>query len=195
MFSIPSLIALLESSKYVLIATGTFVEGSTVMMATGLLWGLGTVSFWPAYGALVLGDILSDIMWYFVGYHGARPFFARWGHWFGVTPPIIDKIERRFGVYHTKVLIMSKLSMGFGMFAIPILATAGMLRVPFTRFVAINLLGSFVWVFSVMLVGYWFGNVLDLIPQQFQLALAIASPLLFFIILKRGAKMLEKVDW
>jgi len=190
-----SFIAFLETSKYVLIFIGCYLEGSTVMMTTGLLWGLGTVEFWPAYGALILGDILSDIMWYFIGYYGARRFFGRWGHWFGVTPTIIDKVERRFGIYHTKVLIASKLSMGFGMFAVPILATAGMLRVPFARYVTINLFGSMVWVFSVMLVGYWFGNVLDYIPKNFQLALAIASVLFFFYILKKGAKMLEKVDW
>lgn len=192
---LPALIAFLESSKYFLIFTGTYIEGSTVMMATGLLWHLGTVEFWPAYIALVLGDILSDIMWYFVGYFGARRFFARFGHWFGVTPDIIAKVERRFGIYHTKVLLMSKLSMGFGMFAIPILATAGMLRIPFARYVAINLFGSTIWVCSVMLVGYWFGNVLDYIPPDFQIALAIASPLLFFYLLKVGAKKLETLDW
>ena len=192
---IPSLIAFLESSKYFLIFAGTYIEGTTVMMATGMLWHLGTADFWPAYGALILGDILSDIMWYFVGYHGARWFFDRWGHWFGITPPIIAKVGRRFGIYHTKVLLMSKLSMGFGMFAIPILTVAGMLRVPFSRYVAINLFGSTIWVLFVMLVGYYFGNLLDFIPRDFQIALAIASPMLFFYILRIGARKLEKVDW
>jgi membrane protein DedA with SNARE-associated domain len=103
------LLAFLESSKYALIFIGCYVEGSTVMMTTGLLWRTGIVAFWPAYLTLIVADVLSDIMWYFVGRYGARPFFNRWGHWFGATPDIVAKVERRFARYHTKILAISKL--------------------------------------------------------------------------------------
>lgn len=194
MDSLSSLLAFLEQSKYVLIFIGSFVEGSAVMMTGGLLWHIGTVAFWPAYVALLLGDILADIMWYFVGRHAARSFFHRWGHFINVTPTIIEKVERRFHHYHTKILIISKLTMGFGL-AVPILVVAGMMRVPFSSYLTINLVGGIVWILFLMGVGYYFGNVLAYIPHDFQIALAIAAPFVFILALRSVTRKLEKVDW
>ncbi len=188
------LFALLDSSKYALIFIGCYVEGSTVMMTTGLLWRVGTMSFWPAYLTLVVADVLSDIMWYFVGRYGAGPFVNRWGHWFGATPEVVAKVKQRFHHYHTNILIISKLTMGFG-FAVPVLAVAGMLQVPLKRFVLINTLGSFVWVLANMAVGYYFGNFVVDIPREFQIALLIALPILFFIAIKLLSNKLQTVDW
>ena len=187
-------VAFLESSKYTLIFLGSFLEGSAVMMTTGLLWHIGTVTFWPAYGALLAGDFLADIMWYLVGRFGARSFFVRWGHFINVTPEIIEKVEKRFHHHHTKILIISKLTMGFGL-AVPILTVAGMLRVPFIRYLTINVLGGIVWVLFLMGIGYYFGDVLQYIPKDFQIAMAIAVPFLFFFALRALSKKLATVDW
>ncbi|HUY62647.1 MAG TPA: DedA family protein [Candidatus Paceibacterota bacterium] len=192
--TIPAFIAFLESSKYVLIFIGSYIEGSGVMMATGLLWHLGVVSFWPAYVALLTGDVLSDIMWYGLGRYGARPFFARWGHLINATPEIIAKIERKFHQYHTRILVISKLTMGFGL-AAPILTVAGMLHVPFGRYVVINFLGGLVWILFLMTIGYYFGNVLQYIPKDLQVAMAVAMPVLFLLALRAINNKLAKLDW
>lgn len=189
-----TVIVFLEQSRYVLIFIGCFLEGSTVMMATGLLWRLDTVAFWPAYLTLIVADILSDIMWYLVGRYGARSFFTRWGHYINVTPEIIAKVERKFNQYHTKILIISKLTMGFGL-AVPIQVVAGMLRVPFTRYLTINGLGSIVWVFALMGIGYYFGNVLEYVPGNLQLILGIAVVVAFLFGLRNVTKRLATVDW
>jgi ribonuclease BN (tRNA processing enzyme) len=117
----------------VLIFTGAYIEGSVVMMATGSLLHGGIVSFWPAYGALLLGDILSDTMWYCIGRWGGRPFLDRWGRLFNATPEVISKVERRFHEYHTSILIVSKLTMGFG-FAVATLMTAGLMVESISRY-------------------------------------------------------------
>src|SRR5581483_11964981 len=148
MYSVPYLDAIvqfLEVTKYPLFFIGSYIEGTVVMLTGGVLLHLGQVQFWPLYVALMLGDILSDIMWYFLGYFGARRFFLRWGFIINATPAIIGKLERRFHKYHLWILVISKLTMGFGL-AAAILATAGMLRVSFTRYLMINVIGSFVWV-------------------------------------------------
>lgn len=191
---IPALLAFLQSSKYVLIFLGSFFEGSAVMMTTGLLWHLGAVAFWPGYLALMLGDFLSDIMWYLVGHFAARSFFTRWGRFINVTPESIEKIERRFHRYHTKILVVSKLTMGFG-FAVPVLVVAGMLRVPFLRYITINVLGGIVWILFLMGVGYYFGNVLQYIPKDSQIALAVAAPFVFLFALRAVSRKLATVDW
>ncbi|MFA5744797.1 MAG: VTT domain-containing protein [Candidatus Paceibacterota bacterium] len=189
-----ALLALLEQSKYFLIAIGSFFEGSAMMMTAGLLWHLNVVTFWPAYSALLIGDILSDTIWYIVGRFFARSFLTQWGHFINVTPQIIEKIEKRFYHYHTKILTVSKLTMGFG-FAIPILITAGMLRVPFARYITITVLGGIVWIFLLMNIGYYFGNVFYYIPKDFRIALAIVMPVLFFLVIRAASKKLTTVEW
>ena len=144
--------------------------------------------------ALVLGDILADIMWYAIGYFGARKFVDRWGHHLNMTPDVLAKIERRFNTYHTWILIISKLTMGFG-FAVATLMTAGMMRVPLFRYIVINLLGGFVWVYALMCVGYYFGNVLASVPPQYQLAIGVSGFILVFFGLKYVSKRLASAEW
>lgn len=190
----PHLVAAIEVSKYFLLFAGSYIEGTVVMLTGGILWRLGDVAFWPAYMALLLGDFLADLMWYFIGKYAARPFIARWGHLVEMTPEIMEKVERRFHRHHTWILVVSKLSMGFGL-AVATLTTAGMLRIPLARYIAINLSGGIVWVFFVMVVGYYFGNVLDLIPEQFQITFIIAILIAAFFALRYISKRLASADW
>jgi membrane protein DedA with SNARE-associated domain len=189
-----SIIVFLEASKYPLIFLGCYIEGTVVMMGAGLLWHEGVVNFWPAYIALVMGDFLSDLMWYFIGYYAARKTIDKWGPRFGLTPENMAKVERRFHKYHTQILYISKLSMGFGL-AVATLTTAGMLRVPLTRYIAINLSGGLVWVFAMMVVGYYFGNVLAYIPEQFQLGVGLFALVLAFFGLRWVSKKIATSDW
>src|SRR3989344_8171937 len=108
------ILVFLESSKYIFIFLGSFTEGAFVMMTGGVLWHAGQTEFWPTYAALFAGDILSDIMWYFVGFFGARRLINRWGKTLRLTPAIVEKIERRFHRYRLSILIISKVTNGYG---------------------------------------------------------------------------------
>ncbi len=188
------LLSFLVAAKYPLIFFGCYIEGTVVMLTTGLLWHSGVVAFWPAYAALLLGDFLSDLMWYAIGYFGARKFMNRWGHYIGATPEVVKKIEDRFHAFHTSILIVSKLSMGFG-FAVATLTTAGMMRIPLSRYITINLLGGIVWVFAAMLVGYYFGNVLEYIPQNLQVGIGVAGIVAAIFGLRYASKQIAQTNW
>lgn len=188
------LVAFLEATKYPLFFLGAYLEGTVVMLSGGVLLRLGQVDFWQLYGALILGDVLSDIMWYWVGYLGARRFILKWGYIVNATPEVIAKLERRFHKYHLSILIFSKLTMGFGL-AVPILTTAGMLRVSFTRYCTINIIGSFVWVAFIIYVGYTFGNVLQLIPERYQIGSFFVLIAAFFFGLRYMNSKLADMDW
>ncbi len=184
------------SSKYLLLFAGCYLEGTLVMMAGGVLWHLGQVEFWPMYLALLLGDFLSDIMWYLIGYFGARPVVAKWGHLFGMTPPVMEKVERRFNTHHDWILAISKLTMGFG-FAIATLVTAGMLRVSFFRYVLINGVLGIAWVFAMVMVGYYFGNLIELfpIPRIYKIGGAAVFLIIAATLMALINRRLAKSDW
>ncbi len=188
------LLMFLEASKYPLLFIGCYVEGTVVMMGTGILWQQGFVDFWPAFITLFLADFLSDLMWYFIGYHGARRSMNKWGHHVGLTTENIRRVEQRFHDHHTWILLVSKLTMGFGL-AVVTLTTAGMLRIPLYRYALINGLGALVWVSGMMLVGYYFGNVLAHVPREFQIGFALAVLALAFYGLQQLSKKLASSDW
>jgi membrane protein DedA with SNARE-associated domain len=171
--------AFLELSKYFLLGAGAFFEGSGAMMAGGYLLKIGLVSFWPLYITLIVADVASDVLWYVIGYYGARKFIENFGHYFTVTPEIIAKLEKKFKRNDTKILVISKLTMGLGL-AVATLMTAGMLRISFRKYLVINTLGSIVWVLFLVGIGHAVGNVLSGIPAIYQLVFALIA---FMVIL------------
>ncbi|MCX6754222.1 MAG: hypothetical protein NTU81_00090, partial [Candidatus Nomurabacteria bacterium] len=90
----------LESSKYILLFIGTIFEGPVIMMVSGFLYRLGQFDLLPMYIALVSGDFTADILWYCVGRFGTRNVLFKYGHFMGITPEILEKVENRFKHYH-----------------------------------------------------------------------------------------------
>ncbi len=159
------------------------------MVASGFLYKLGGFEFLPMYVALVSGDFAADIGWYFVGRYGGRPLILRWGHVFGITNEAILKIQERFHKYNEKILIISKLTMGFG-FALVTLLVAGMLHVPFKNYVILNLIGGFIWTGLLITVGYFFGNIYASITGPEKIIFALVSLVGVVVVLKLANKYL-----
>jgi membrane protein DedA with SNARE-associated domain len=73
--------------------------------------------------------------------------------------------------------------------------TAGLLKVPFSRYFTINLVGGFVWIFALMMIGYYFGNLLELVPRNLQIAAAIGGVIAAVLALRYAGKRLATMDW
>jgi len=181
----------LESSKYILIFIGTIFEGPVVMMGSGFLFGLGQFSFWPMYLALVFGDFVADIGWYCLGRFGTRTIIYKYGHFIGLTPTTVERVENQFIKYHQKILIISKLTMGLG-FAAVVLVVAGIFKVPFKNYVILNLVGGFIWTGLLVAVGYFLGNILATVPIEMKIFLGLIILTIVFFGLKYLNKYLKK---
>lgn len=137
-------------------------------MGAGVLLHAGEFAFWPLYFTLLLGDFVGDIMWYFVGRNAAEPFLRRFGHIFGVTKNVFEKTENLFRRHDAKILFVSKITMGFG-FALAVLMAAGAMRVPFRKYVILNLLGGFVWTGLLVALGFFFGGLYGIVSDSFKI--------------------------
>lgn len=156
--NVPVLLAWLSGYKYIVFFLLSLVQGPVVMPVAGFLLRLGEVHFWPIYITLMLADLTGDTIWYLVGYHYARPFAKKYGRFFGITERLLNKNEQLFTKHHSKILFFSKISMGLG-FALVVLITAGMMRVPFKKYLILNALGQLIWTAALLAVGYFFGNL------------------------------------
>lgn len=142
---------------YPLIVLIGLAEGPFISMICGVILSLGFLELVPVYISLMLGDLLGDVVWYEFGSRWGHRFVARFGKYFGVDEVMITKIKEIFTRYHNSVLLLSKISNGFG-FAIPVLFTAGLSKIPFGRYLTINIIGQLIWSAVLLSVGYFFGN-------------------------------------
>jgi membrane protein DedA with SNARE-associated domain len=187
------MVAFLQSSKYFLLFAAALFEGPVASLTSGLLLRFGMVDFVPIYLVLVAGDLTADIGWYCLGRYGTRALLIRRGAIFNITPDSLATIERRFNRYHKKILFISKLTMGMG-FAIVTLTVAGMSRVPFKNFVALNLGGGLIWTLFLLTVGYYFGNVFALFSDTQKIVLLAAVAAAFALSLRLANRYLMTKD-
>lgn len=143
---------------YAFIIFVSFIEGPILALFCGLLIKLGDAPFWPVYIALMAGDLVGDTVWYYIGFFFGNKFIIKFGKYFSVTEEGIAVVKRIFHKYHQRILIISKITMGFG-FALVTLITAGIVKIPFRQYFILNFVGQFVWTAFLLFVGYMFGNL------------------------------------
>lgn len=144
--------------RYPLIGIAIIFEGPILMIASGFLYRTGFFDIVPLFFAIMIGDLTGDTLWYIAGRYFANPILKKEGKFFGVTPERFEKINDLFKRYHERILIFSKLTLGLG-FAIGVLASAGMAKVSFKRFIVINAIGEVFLVSILIMIGYFFGHL------------------------------------
>ena len=143
---------------YFIIIFTACIEGPILSILGGILIKLGYFPFAPLYIALMLGDIFGDTAWYFVGRRWGHAFIRRFGKYVSINETRVDQVMKIFHKYTHYVLIISKITNGFGLSLVTLLA-AGMARIPFWKYLGLNIIGQFVWSGLLIGVGYFFSHM------------------------------------
>jgi membrane protein DedA with SNARE-associated domain len=184
------LITFIIGYRYWAIFLAVLIEGPIVMTVTGFIYKFGYFNFLPAFLLLLTGDLIRDVLWYGVGYYEADRFIAKFGKYFSIDAAIVEKIKNIYTKYGYKILFVSKITMGFG-FALAVLITAGLSRVPLKKYILFNFLGGIVWTLLLMLLGYHFGNFYSLIKRGFNIAFLVFVIALLLAMLYGASKYLR----
>ncbi len=180
-----SVLALLITYKYEVIFPVAIVEGPIIAVLSGFLSSTGVLNPFLVYGMLLLGDIVGDTLYYILGRWGGNPFFKRYGHWFGVDEKRLLDFEAHFKTHGDHWLWFGK-TQAFG---VAILAAAGVTRMPYFRFIGINLVGSSIKILGLFLIGYFFGSAYNQIDQTIHqvgvISIGIGVTILIAILLYR----------
>jgi membrane protein DedA with SNARE-associated domain len=151
---------------YAIIIFLACAEGPILSVISGTLMRLGFFPFLPIYLALMVGDLIADVFWYFMGYRFGNQFVSRFGDRFGVTEAKVRKVSKIFHKHKHKILFINKLTMGFG-FAIATLVTAGIAKIPFKTYMLINIIGQVFWTGFLIILGYFVGQAYAIITDVF----------------------------
>ena len=173
---------LMNDFQYFAVFSGSLLNGPVAMITTGFLVKLGYFSPVPAFFLLLLGDLVGDFAYYGIGYFGFDRLIHRYGRFLHVTDELLEKVEKIFKKHDGKILLISKMTMGCGL-ALPILITAGTVKVSLKKYGLYNLAGSAIRTLFVMSLGYIFGNayqVLEGIAGAVFLIMAVVLVSLIF---------------
>lgn len=154
-FSLSEITASLLAYKYLILFPISIIEGPVVTIIAGFLASLGYINFFLAYFAVIMGDVVGDFLLYLIGRKGRSSILSKHGHHFGVTEEKLKFFEKKFGRHTRSTLLFGKFTHAFGFM---ILVAAGAANVNVWEFVIVNLLGTMVKSFVLLLVGYYFGQ-------------------------------------
>ncbi len=98
---------------------------------------------------------LGDNAGYALGHRGGRPLLERYRHLFRISPRHLRRGENLFARYGAVTVFFARFVFGMRVIAGPL---AGVLHMPWKKFVLYNAAGATLWVAAIACVGYFFGQ-------------------------------------
>lgn len=143
-----------------LFAAGTFCAG--VIGASG---EVASLNLWLVLGLLFIAAVLGDSLNYYFGKNiGLRILGWKIGEKQLVNPKYIAQTQAFYEKNGPKTIIIARF--------VPIVRTfapfvAGIGSMNYNTFIKYNIIGGFVWVFGLTLLGYFFGNM-PIVQENFE---------------------------
>jgi len=131
---------------------------TTLLLAGGMAYSQHRLSLWGVIIVGVIACTLGDNLGYWIGYRGGRPLLEHHRRLFHVSQQHIERGERFFLRYGSFTVFFARFVFGVRILAGPL---AGVMKMPWKRFLIFNFLGAIVWVSLIACVGYFFGSRWD----------------------------------
>lgn len=132
-----------------------FLPGDSLLFAVGAISNSTGLNFWVAYITLLSAAILGDTVNYWVGNKiGPRVFARENSRVF--KKEYLEKTREFYDKHGGKTIILARFVPIIRTFA-PFVAGVGTMK--YQTFLLYNLVGAFIWVTSLMTLGYLFGSI------------------------------------
>lgn len=123
---------------------------------------------------------LGDNLGFALGLYGGRPLVARYQSFFRVRQATLAKGESLFARYGTVTVFFARFVFGMRIIAGPL---AGVLRMPWRKFLIFNFLGAVLWVTVIASAGYVFAGHWQRLRQDVDRFDLVAALLLALVVL------------
>jgi len=183
------MLELLLTYKYLIVIPLAIAEGPIISVICGFLATLGFFNPFLVYVIMVMGDIIGDGIFYYIGYKGKRLF-----RYFKISEEKVEKAKIYFENNHKKAIAGSKIMWGIGTAG---LVAAGALHVPYKRYFRTCALYSLLQSLIMILLGVFFGQAYEIIGKYFNYYASVVSilaiaVLLYFIFIKKYKKNIKE---
>jgi membrane-associated protein len=128
-----------------------FLPGDSLLFVVGTLAAVGGMDIALVMAVLVAAALSGDNANYWIGRWAGMRLFSRW-----LNPAHLKRTHEFYERHGGKTIILARF--------VPIVRTyvpfvAGVGEMPYARYLAYCLLGAALWVGSLCLAGYFFGNI------------------------------------
>ncbi|MGA2856125.1 MAG: DedA family protein [Candidatus Sulfotelmatobacter sp.] len=135
---------------------GAPVPGETVLLlASFLAYAEHELQLGWIIAVGTIAATLGDNLGFALGYYGGRPLMNRYQSVFRIQRRTLERGENLFARFGAVTVFFARFIFGMRIIAGPL---AGVLRMPWRKFLAFNFLGAIVWVTAISGVGYLFGQ-------------------------------------
>jgi len=142
----------------ILTGAGLPLPEEVAIVAAGVLSspGVAHLNPWLAWGTCLVGALAGDCLMYWMGHHFGRRVL-REHHWWNrfVKPEREAQMERAVLNHGFKVLFLARFLVGVRS---PVYLSAGILRLPFRRFILIDLFCATAVISTFFWLSYFFGE-------------------------------------
>lgn len=132
-----------------------FLPGDSLLFAVGAFAAIGALDLWLVMLLLAVAAILGDSVNYAVGARlGPRVFRGEGGRF--LNRRHLERTHQFYERYGSKTIVIARF--------VPIVRTfapfvAGIGRMSYGRFLFYNVAGALLWIVSLLMGGYLFGNI------------------------------------
>jgi membrane protein DedA with SNARE-associated domain len=177
----------LEHGSYVAIVVVLVLTGAGLpipeevpIVTAGILSAHGQLNPWLALVCCLIGALAGDGVMYWIGYHFGRNVL-REHHWWTrfVKPSREAQIEQMIGRHGLKVLFLARFLVGLRS---PVYLSAGILRVPFRRFLLIDLFCATTVIGTFFALSYRYGTVIVRWIRRIEISLSVVVVLVLIVV-------------
>lgn len=164
---------------YPLLFIVMLIEGPVITAAAAFAAALHFMNIWVVLLLSVFANFIPDIVYYAIGYWGRESFVNTYGHYLGVTPERVAKVEKLAEEHSIKSMFIIKV--------VPFLATPGLILIGATR---MDIKKYAFWSLVIILptslfyliLGYYFGTAYATIDQYLHLGGYLIAAALVIIV-------------
>jgi membrane-associated protein len=138
------------------LAVGFFLPGDSLLVVAGLFAATGKLNLAVLIGSLFVAAVVGDAVGYYTGAKLGPRLFSR-PKSLVFKPSHLHKAQAFYEKYGGKTIIIARFVPIIRTFAPIVAGAAGM---PYRSFVMFNVVGGLAWVSSMILAGYFLGNLL-----------------------------------
>ncbi|MBA2502278.1 MAG: VTT domain-containing protein [Pyrinomonadaceae bacterium] len=178
------------------LAVGFFLPGDSLLVVAGLFAAKANgLNVAILLVLLFVAAVVGDALGYYSGLKvGPRIFTRQKSLLF--RPSHLQKAQGFYEKYGGKTIIIARFVPVVRTFA-PIVAGAA--QMPYRRFVVYNVVGGFLWVFSMILTGYFLGSLIPNLDQHIEwvvivvVALSLLPPVIEYLKSRREKRRAASV--
>jgi membrane protein DedA with SNARE-associated domain len=160
---------------------GVPLPGETVLLlASFLAYSQHALQLSWIVAVGTLAATLGDNLGFALGHYGGRPVLDRYQSIFRIPQTTLTRGENLFARYGAATIFFARFVFGMRIIAGPL---AGVLRMPWRKFLIFNFFGAALWVSVIASVGYLFGRHWDRLEQILKRFDILAAILLILIAL------------